>query len=103
MKEKTYTFKTMVPVIGMLLSFLGVCFFTSLYMAKDNNYDNIIYQYFHISKQLHFRMMYLDISKFQIISGMNLCSVLFIVCNYFFHGPFMNTTKIECIKQSPFY
>lgn len=84
MKEKTYTFKTMVPVIGMLLSFLGVCFFTSLYMAKDNNYDNIIYQYFHISKQLHFRMMYLDISKFQIISGMNLCSVLFIVCNYFF-------------------
>lgn len=57
MKEKTYTFKTMVPVIGMLLSFLGVCFFTSLYMAKDNNYDNIIYQYFHISKQLHFRMI----------------------------------------------
>ncbi len=71
-------------IIGMLLSFIGVAFLTMIYMAKDNRYDNIIFQYFNISKSFYSRLIYLHIEKDTLANGLNLCSLLFILCNYAF-------------------
>lgn len=71
-----------VLIAGMLLSFLCVTLFSMIYMAKDNNYDNTIYQYFNISKALYSRLIYLNISKEALISGMNAGSLMFLICNF---------------------
>lgn len=71
-------------MVGMLLSFLGVTFLSMIYMAKDNNFDNTIFHYFSISKAMYSKLMYLDIRKDTLINGMNLCSILFVLCNYAF-------------------
>ena len=62
MKDKIYS-RVLLSIIGMSLSFIGVVIFTMLYMAKDNNYYNIIYKYFNISKDLHSWMMYINIDR----------------------------------------
>lgn len=66
----------------MLLSFICVTFFSMVYMAKDNNYDNTIFQYFNISKAVYSRLIYLDISKEALINGMNAGSLMFLICNF---------------------
>ena len=66
----------------LLLSFLGVTFLSMVYMAKDNNYDSTIFHYFSISKEMYSCLMYMGIKKDTLINGMNLCSLLFIICNY---------------------
>lgn len=69
---------------GMLLSFIGVTFLSMIFMAKDNNYDNTVFQYFNISKGLYSRLIYLQVNKGALANGMNLCSILFILSNYAF-------------------
>lgn len=78
--KKNYV-KTLL-IAGMLLSFIGVTICSMIYMAKDNNYNNTIFQYFNISKQLYSRLIYLKVGKETLISGMNLCSLLFLYCHY---------------------
>lgn len=68
MKDKFYFRRAFLSIIGMTVSFIGVVIFTMLYMAKDNNYYNTIYEYFNINKQLHAWMMYINIHKDMIIN-----------------------------------
>lgn len=82
MKEKTNIGKIFIPLIVLLVSFVGVTVFSMIYMAKDNNYDNVIYQYFNISKEIYGRLIYLDISKNVLTDGMNLCSLAFLGGNF---------------------
>lgn len=90
MKRNYYFQNTFLPIVVMTVSFTGVMVFTMLYVAKDNNYFNTIYQYFNISKRLHAWMMYTDIDKNTIVNVVNLCSVLFIAGNYIFSRSFCN-------------
>lgn len=69
-------------IAGMLFSFVSVTLLSMTYMAKDNNYYNMINQYFNISKELYSKLIYLSISKDALIDGMNCSSILFLVCNY---------------------
>lgn len=78
---------------GMLLSFIGVTLCSMIYMAKDNNYDNTIYQYFNISKHVYSRLIYLKIHKDTLVNSMNACSLLFIICNYFLSHNAMHPPK----------
>ena len=59
MKEKTNIWWIFIPLTVLLISFIGVTAFSMIYMAKDNNYDNIIYQYFNISKKMYGKLIYL--------------------------------------------
>lgn len=86
--------KTLFMIICILAFFVGVTIFTLLYMAKDNDYNNTIYQYFNISKRMHVNLMYTNISKDSIINGMNICSTLFIGTNYILALYYHNPSKI---------
>lgn len=82
-KRSANTVQTLL-MSGMLLSFIGVSILSMIYMAKDNNFDNIIFQYFSISPSMYAKLIYLDIDKGPLINGMNACSILFVLCNYAF-------------------
>lgn len=69
-------------VFGMLFSFICVTLFSMIYMAKDNYFNNTIFQYFNISKELFGKLIYIDISKSVLVCGMNMSSLLFLICNY---------------------
>lgn len=69
-------------VFGMLFSFICVTLFSMIYMAKDNFFNNTIFQYFNISKDLFGKLIYIDISKTILASGMNISSLLFLIFNY---------------------
>ncbi len=84
MRKKTKNYMQSLSMFGMLLSFIGVTILSMIYMAKDNNFDNAIFQYFNISNRLYSRLIYLNIKKDSLVNGMNLCSILFILCNYAF-------------------
>lgn len=88
MKEKSFIRLMGVPLGVLFLSFIGVTWFTMLYMAKDNNYNNMIYQYFRISKEFYGRLIYLDMDKEFIVNAMNLCSISFLAGNYLLFGLF---------------
>lgn len=81
MKEKTNIWWIFIPLTVLLISFIGVTAFSMIYMAKDNNYDNIIYQYFNISKEMYGRLIYLNINKDALVRGMNLCGLAFLMGN----------------------
>lgn len=81
-KEKTDIWLIFVPLAVMLFSFLGIVIFSMIYMAKDNNYENMIYQYFNISKKMYGKLIYLSITKDALVRGMNFCSLFFLMGNY---------------------
>ena len=82
MKVKESIRGIFLPFVILLSSFVGVTIFSMVYMAKDNNYDNMIYQYFNISKAFYGKLIYLDISKETLVNGMNWCSLLFLLGNF---------------------
>lgn len=84
MKSKSYLKRTFLALLVMAFWFFATLVFTVLYMAKDNNYYNTIYQYFNISKEVHNWLLYIDIDKEIIVNGMNTCSIGFMACNYIF-------------------
>ena len=75
MKEKTNVREALVPLLILFASFIGVTLCSMIFMAKDNNYDNMINQYFNIGKELYGKLIYLHISKGALVNGMNLCSL----------------------------
>lgn len=79
--------KKNVLLLGMLCSFIGVTLFSMMYMAKDNNYDNTIFQYFNISKSLYSRLIMINVDKELLVNGMNISSLLFIACNFSLSQP----------------
>ena len=82
MKEKTNIWWIFIPLTVLLISFIGVTAFSMIYMAKDNNYDNIIYQYFNISKKMYGKLIYLNIGKDALVKGMNFCGLAFLMGNF---------------------
>lgn len=82
MKEKSNIWRSFIPLLILFVSFVGITVFSMIYMAKDNNYDNVIYQYFNISKQMYGKLVYLNISKNMLAEGMNLCSLAFLLGNF---------------------
>ena len=84
MKEKTNVREALVlvPLMILFASFIGVTLCSMIYMAKDNNYDNMINQYFNISKELYGKLIYLHVSKELLVNGMNLCSLAFLFGNF---------------------
>lgn len=82
MKEKTNVREALVPLLILFASFIGVTLCSMIFMAKDNNYDNMINQYFNISKELYGKLIYLHISKGALVNGMNLCSLAFLFGNF---------------------
>jgi len=69
-------------LLGMLYSFISVVVLSMLYMAKDNNFYNIVFEYFNIPKRLYSYLILNNISKELLVNGMNISSLLFIICNY---------------------
>ena len=69
MKEKSNIWRSFIPLLILFVSFVGITVFSMIYMAKDNNYDNVIYQYFNISKQMYGKLVYLNISKNMLAEG----------------------------------
>lgn len=82
MKEKTSIGGIFIPLAVLLISFVGITSFSMIYMAKDNNYNNIIYQYFNISKEMYGKLIYLNISKDALAAGMNLSGLAFLMGNF---------------------
>lgn len=82
MKEKSNVWETFLSLFVIIASFIGVTLCSMIYMAKDNNYDNMINQYFNISKELYGKLIYLHISKETLINGLNLCSLAFLLGNF---------------------
>ena len=82
MKEKSNIWRSFIPLLILFVSFVGITVFSMIYRAKDNNYDNVIYQYFNISKQMYGKLVYLNISKNMLAEGMNLCSLAFLLGNF---------------------
>ena len=93
MKEKTNVREALVPLLILFASFIGVTLCSMIFMAKDNNYDNMINQYFNISKELYGKLIYLHISKGALVNGMNLCSLAFLF------GNFMLVWEISSAKE----
>ena len=93
MKEKTNVREALVPLLILFASFIGVTLCSMIFMAKDNNYDNMINQYFNISKELYGKLIYLHISKGALVNGMNLCSLAFLF------GNFMLVWQISSAKE----
>lgn len=93
MKEKTNVREALVPLLILFASFIGVTLCSMIFMAKDNNYDNMINQYFNISKELYAKLIYLHVSKETLINGMNLCSLAFLF------GNFMLVWQISSTKE----
>ncbi len=69
-------------VLGMLCSFICVTILSMIYMAKDNNFYNTIFQYFNISKHFYSKLIAINVKKEILINGMNISSILFLMCNY---------------------
>ena len=93
MKEKTNVREALVPLLILFASFIGVTLCSMIFMAKDNNYDNMINQYFNIGKELYGKLIYLHISKGALVNGMNLCSLAFLF------GNFMLVWQISSAKE----
>ena len=100
MIKRTKKYIQSFSMLGMLLSFLGVTIFSMIYMAKDNNYYNTIFEYFNISTRLYSRLIYMNIGKEALINGMNICSILFILCNYIFsQSSFSTKSNSSCLHK----
>lgn len=69
-------------LLGMLYSFISVVVLSMFYMAKDNNFYNIIFEYFNIPNRLYPYLILNNINKEWLVNGMNISSLLFIICNY---------------------
>ncbi len=82
MKEKTSIGWIFIPLAVLLISFVGITTFSMIYMAKDNNYNNMIFQYFNVSKEMYGKLIYLKISKDALAAGMNLCGLAFLMGNF---------------------
>lgn len=71
-----------VPLTIIVIAFVGTTIFTMIFMAKDNNYETLIFQYFNISRKFYGKLVFMDIPKQVLVWGMNLSSLAFFLGNY---------------------
>ncbi|THF84248.1 sensor histidine kinase [Cohnella fermenti] len=77
--QQKYTRATLF-MLGMGLSFLLVVSGIMTYMAKDAYYYYRLYGFFGITRDLQNQLLYLPISRYMLIRGMNVFSMSFLYC-----------------------
>lgn len=76
--RKRFVLSVQYSLLGIALGFLGISFSVMVYMAKDYNTFNTVYEFFGVSKSQQFFMSRLDISKPALLRCLNLSHALFI-------------------------